>query len=52
MVVENNWSILVDEDFLDEVNYLVEYLIVFYGLFEFEFLFIFEEVFVMIMKEY
>lgn len=52
MVAENNWSIPVDEDLLDEVNHLVEYPTALYGSFESEFLSIPEEVLVTTMKEH
>ncbi|MEC0252970.1 glycine--tRNA ligase subunit beta [Bacillus halotolerans] len=52
IVEENNWSIPVDEDLLDEVNHLVEYPTALYGSFESEFLSIPEEVLVTTMKEH
>ncbi|MDZ5721926.1 glycine--tRNA ligase subunit beta [Bacillus sp. SN1] len=52
MAAENNWSIPVDEDLLDEVNHLVEYPTALYGSFESEFLSIPEEVLVTTMKEH
>ncbi|MCY7782668.1 MULTISPECIES: glycine--tRNA ligase subunit beta [unclassified Bacillus (in: firmicutes)] len=52
MAAENNWSIPVDEDLLEEVNHLVEYPTALYGSFESEFLSIPEEVLVTTMKEH
>ncbi|SEM29519.1 glycyl-tRNA synthetase beta chain [Mesobacillus persicus] len=49
---ENNWTIPVDEDLLEEVNNLVEYPTALFGKFEQEFLEIPEEVLITSMKEH
>ena len=49
---DNNWTIPVDEDLLDEVNHLVEYPTALFGQFEQEFLEIPEEVLITSMKEH
>ncbi|MBD1382114.1 glycine--tRNA ligase subunit beta [Metabacillus arenae] len=49
---EQNWVIPIDEDLLEEVNNLVEYPTVLFGMFEKEFLSIPEEVLITSMKEH
>ncbi|WP_428909161.1 glycine--tRNA ligase subunit beta [Niallia sp. Krafla_26] len=49
---QNNWTIPVDEDLLEEVNNLVEYPTALYGGFEEEFLELPEEVLITSMKEH